>query len=59
MPCRPATAKAIQLRIRDLCSIQTVVKVFQLQPDYTPGKSFWSTNKPVDLLTGRGISFMP
>jgi hypothetical protein len=41
------------------CAVQTVVKVFQLQPDYTPGKSFWSTSKPVDLRTGRGVSFIP
>ena len=41
------------------CEIQAVTKVFQLQRDYTPGQSFWSTDKAVTLTTGRGVSFTP
>ena len=41
------------------CEIQAVTKVFQLQRDYIPGKTLWSTDKAVRLATGRGIAFMP
>jgi hypothetical protein len=41
------------------CGLQSVSKVFQLQPDYTPGKSLFSTTQAVTLATGRGMAFAP
>lgn len=39
------------------CSLQGVSKVFFLQDDYSPGKSFLSSERPVIIPTGRGISY--
>ena len=41
------------------CVLGRVSKLFLLQNDYTPGKSFWQMTEPVTLSTGRGISFKP
>jgi hypothetical protein len=39
------------------CDLHGVSKVFFLQDDYSPGKSFWSSEKPVTIPTGRGVSY--
>lgn len=39
------------------CVLDGVSKIFFLQEDYSPGKSFWSLAKPATIPTGRGIAF--
>jgi hypothetical protein len=39
------------------CVVHGVSKVFFLQDDYRPGKSFLTSEKPVTIPTGRGISY--
>jgi hypothetical protein len=39
------------------CVLDGVSKIFFLQEDYSPGKSFWSLTKPATIPTGRGIAY--
>jgi hypothetical protein len=41
------------------CNLHGVSKVFFLDDDYSPGKSFWSLNQPAAIPTGRALAYKP
>jgi hypothetical protein len=58
--CRvPPPAKNDTVAHSGSCVLNGVSKVFFLQDDYTPGKSFWSLDQPITIPTGRGIAYTP